>query len=241
MGQAESTFWNLNLVLVAALLVAACQPGAAGRPAALASAVAAPAAAPTPSPEIPAPRYSDALTGLFNKPASSVPLDVAVNYYAPHPSSGGAARAVLTMALVPGANYGRLRQYHQQAVEAATTPNARALAQDDLQTQPVLQKAVEIVKERYPWLELMDDVATAQERNVSLTLVMDIRSRLGSQAGAPTSVEIEVVVFDERRQPVSRILATGQSSPGSPGDYGFQRAAGAALEELADKSKAYFN
>jgi len=232
---------NLALALAGALVVAACQPGGAGRPAAPAPGAAAPpAVAPAQTPDISAPRYSDALAGLYNQPASSVPTDVPVNYYAPHPA-GGAARAVLTMALVPGANYGRLRQYHQEAVQAAATPTARALAQDDLQIQPLLQKAVEIVKERYPWLELMDDIATAQERNVSLTLVMDIRSQLGRQAGPPTSVEIEVVVFDERRQPVSRVLARGQASPGSPGDYGFQRAAGAALDELAGKSKAYFN
>ena len=57
------------------------------------------------------PHYSDALSGLYRQPASTVPANVPVNYYAPGPRSGG-ARAVLTMALVPGANYAKLRAYH---------------------------------------------------------------------------------------------------------------------------------
>src|SRR6185437_14779150 len=95
---------------------------------------------------------------------------------------------------------------------------------EDLQIQPILLRAVDILKQRYPWLELMDDIATAQERNVSLTLVMDIRSRLGAKAGDPTTVEVEVIVFNDK--PISRVETSGSAIAGGGGIYGFRGAAG---------------
>ena len=202
---------------------------------------------PPPRPTLPdissvAPHYSDALSGLYRAPASSVPADVPVNYYAPT-AARSAPRAVLSMALVPGANYGRLRAYHAQVGKdaVAARPGQGDAIAEDLQIQPVLLRAVDIVKQRYPWLELMDDVATAQERNVSLTLVMDIRSRLGAKAGDPTAVQIEVIVFDEKRQPVSRIETSGSAVAGGGGLYGFREAAGQALDALEAKSRTLFN
>ena len=225
--------------LSAALLVTACQDSSSFN-----NYRSAPIAAPAPSlPAIAstAPRYSDALSGLYRQPASSVPADVPVDYYAPGARS--ASRAVLTMALVPGANYGRLRAYHAQVGKdaAAAVPGQGDGIAEDLQIQPILLRAVDIVKQRYPWLELMDDVATAQERNVSLTLVMDIRSRLGAKAGDPTTVDVEVVVFNDKRQPISRVVTNGSATAGGGGLYGFREAAGQALDALETKSKALFN
>jgi hypothetical protein len=70
--------------------------------------------------------------------------------------------------LVPG---GKLRAYHAQVGKdaAAAVPGQGDGIAEDIQIQPILLRAVDIVKQRYPWLELMDDIATAQERNVSLT------------------------------------------------------------------------
>jgi hypothetical protein len=223
--------------LSAALLVTACQDSSSFN-----NYRSAPAVAPAPSlPAInsAAPRYSDALSGLYRQPASAVPAEVPVDYYAPGARNG--ARAVLTMALVPGANYGRLRAYHAQVSQDAAAAGQGGAIAEDLQIQPVLLRAVDIVKQRYPWLELMDDVATAQERNVSLTLVMDIRSRLGAKAGDPTTVEVEVVVFNDKRQPISRIVTSGSASAGGGGVYGFREASGQALDALDAKSKALFN
>jgi hypothetical protein len=181
------------------------------------------------------PRYTDALAGLYAASASTVPLDVPVNYYAPGGGSGKAGRAVLTMALVPGPNYEKLRAYLAQAGKDA------ASASDDLQVQPVLTQAIEIVKERYPWIELTDDLATAQKRDVSLTLVLDIRSRLGRAAGDPTAVQIEVIAFNDQHKPVSRVVTEGKAGVGSASGYGFQAAAKQALDGLNAKSAAVFN
>ena len=227
------------LALGAALLVTACEGGGFNN---YQSTPVAPRAPSLPAINSAAPHYSDALSGLYRQPASSVPADIAVNYYAPGARSG-TTRAVLTMALVPGANYPKLRAYHAQVGKdavAAIEGQGGGIA-DDLQTQPILLRAVDIVKQRYPWLELMDDIATAQERNVSLTLVMDIRSKLGAKASDPTTVEIEVIVFNEKRQPVSRIETTGTATAGAGGIYGFRAAAGQALDALDAKSKALFN
>ena len=223
------------LAFAGTLLLAACNQPVSSPSGGAFSAPSNVSAAPSlPAISAPAPRYADALSGLYTMPATAVPLDVAVNYYAPSARSG--SRAVLTMALVPGANYGRLRAYHAQAARDSGGAGA-----DDLQTQPVLARAVDILKERYPWLELMDDVATAQERNVSLTVVLDIRSVLAEKPGDPTTVQIEVVVFNEKRQPVSRIVTAGSAATGGVNAYGFQTAAGQALDGLAAKSKTYFN
>jgi hypothetical protein len=46
---------------------------------------------------------------------------------------------------------------------------------------------------------------TVNERNVSLTLVIDIRSRLGTKANGPTIVAVEIIVFNDKQQPVSRV------------------------------------
>jgi hypothetical protein len=231
---------QVALALSAALFVAACQDGGGFNN--YQAAPVTPRAPSLPAVDSTPPHYSDALSGLYRAPAASVPADVPVNYYAPGARSG-ATRAVLTMALVPGTNYAKLRAYHAQVAKdaVAAIPGQGGGIAQDLQIQPVLLRAVDIVKQRYPWLELMDDVATAQERNVSLTLVMDIRSKLGAKAGDPTTVEIEVIVFNEKRQPVSRTVTTGTATAGGGGIYGFSIAADQALDALDAKSKALFN
>jgi hypothetical protein len=239
LGVSDLRKYQIALALSAALLVTACDSsgGFNNYP----SAPVAPRAPSLPAISSAAPHYSDALSGLYRQPASAVPIDVPVNYYAPGARSG--SRAVLTMALVPGANYARLRAYHAQVGKdaIAAAPGQGGGIAEDLQTQPILLRAVDIVKQRYPWLELMDDIATAQERNVSLTLVMDIRSRFGAKAGDPTNVEIEVIVFDDKRQPISRVETTGTATAGAGGLYGFREAAGDALDALEAKSKVLFN
>jgi hypothetical protein len=186
------------------------------------------------------PSYSDPLAGIYSSPASWVPKDAQVDYYAPR--TGKRPRAVLTMALVPGANYGQLRRYH-----AAALQNARALgsgasaAGGDLQIEPVLKAAVEILKERYPWLELMESIADAKERKVSLTLVFDIRSELGRKRGEETLVQFDIIVFDELSKPISRLTVEGRATIGSSNGYAFQEAAEEALDELEFTAKTYLN
>lgn len=229
-------------VAIALLLAACAQPGGPGT-----------AQKPVPRPPdtagLPAtatklPHYTDALKGLYPLAAAKVPADVPVNYYAPGGGTGRPGRAVLTMALVPGPNYARMRDYLAQAAKDAATVPASANAgavQADLNPQPVLTRAVEIVKERYPWLELTDDVATARARDASLTLVLDIRSRLGRPGGDPTAVQIELIAFDDSHKPVSRLLTEGRVNAGGANGYNFQAAAKQALDALESKSASELN
>ena len=185
----------------------------------------APAPAPAPAkPPTPAPVYSDPLAGLYNIPASSVSADARVDYYTPvQPVRAGApGRAVLTMAIVTGANFSR----------AAAYAEARGL-----DPQPLIDGAVAILKERYPWVELMDDVATAERRNVSLTLVLDIRTEIGADKGA--TVALDVIVFDEARKPVSRIRADGSGDGGTGEAY--RIASERALAVLEKKAGVLLN
>lgn len=188
-----------------------------------------------------APAYSDPLTGIYSSPAAWVPKDAQVDYYTPRP--GKRPRAVLTMALVPGANYGQLRRYHAAALQSAgaNLGSGAAGATDDLRIEPVLKAAVEILKERYPWLELMDSVADAKERKVSLTLVFDIRSVLGRKRGEETLTQFDVIVFDEQSKPISRLTVEGRATIDESNGYAFQEAAEEALDELQYAAKAYLN
>lgn len=163
--------------------------------------------------------------GLFNRPAASVPSDVPVNYYTPGSTRGKGARAVLTMAVVPGANFDMLQSYFEANAKSSLFGSSSAA---DLDTGKSVRRVVEVLKDRYPWIELMDDVATAQQRNVSLTLVVDIRAILASTNVA----QIDVIVFDEDRKPFSRIGVEGRGST-------FQAALGEALSQLTDKGKTY--
>lgn len=190
------------------------------------------------------PHYSDALAGLYPLPASSVPVDKPINYYAPGGGTGKPGRAVMTMALVPGANYQKMRDYFAQAnTDAnASVPGSAGTIRYDLQTDDVLSKAVAIIKQHYPWIELTSDIVTANKRNESLTLVLDIRSRLGRPGGDPTAVQIELIAFDAQRKPYTHFIVEGKTPAGAGADgYGFRRASGQALEAFATKSKTYFN
>jgi hypothetical protein len=199
----------------------------------------------TPLPQVATklPRYSDALAGLYPIPASSVPLDKPINYYAPGGGSGKPGRAVLTMALVPGANYQKMRDYFAQAYKdaKASVPGSAGTIQYNLRTDEVLSKAIEIVKQHYPWIQLTSDVATANKRNDSLTLVLDIRSRLGRVGGDPTAVQIELIAFDAQHKPITRFIGEGKIAAGGPDGYGFSKAANQALNALDTKSKTLFN
>jgi hypothetical protein len=186
------------------------------------------------------PSYSDPLAGIYGSPATWVPKDAQVDYYAPR--TGKRPRAVLTMALVPGANYSQLRRYHAAALQnAKSLGSGAAAAAQDLKIEPVLNAAVEILKERYPWLELMESVADAKERKVSLTLVFDIRSVLGRKRGEQTLAQFDIIVFDEQSKPVSRLTVEGRATIDSSNGYAFQAAAEEALDELQSTAKAYLN
>lgn len=180
------------------------------------------------------PRYADPLAGLYPAPASGVPRDVPLKYYAPGGGSGNPGRNVLTMAVVPGANFHKVREY---MAAVAQQSGDRAMY---LQLQPVLARAVQIIKARYPWLEVTNDLASAEQRNVSLTLVLDIRSRIGTSGAGPTGVQIDVVAFDDRHKPVARFIAEGHGDAKSDA-FGFPAAAKQALDALTAASKQYFN
>ena len=227
---------NAAIVLAAAGFVAACQAGGGGgqtsnRPQAQQLAVV---------PPTKMPRYGDALSGLYPIPAGGLPSDIPINYYAVGGGTGKPGRPVLTMALVPGANYAKLRDYLAQAdKDIARAPPG--WGPSDLRLQPVLKQAVDIVRERYPWIELTDDLATAQKRDVSLTLVLDIRARLATKGADATVVRIELVAFNDQHKPIAHFVSEGGAKAGGPEGYNFSTAAQQALAGFAQKASRYFD
>jgi hypothetical protein len=226
-------YWGMVAAAAALLLVGCDQSGFGSFSSSQPSRMALPA---TPTKM---PRYGDALAGLYGAPAGSVPKDVAINYYAPGGGSGKPGRTVLTMALVPGANYAKLHDYLGRAGNDLLSV-APSGAQDDLALEPVLTKATDIIKEHYPWMVLSGDLATAQRRNASLTLVLDIRGRLAAKNGDQTAVQIEVIAFNDQHKPVARFVSQGTAYPSASG-YDFALAAKNALADLTGKANAYFN
>lgn len=226
------------MAAAAALLLAGCQPGDfSGFSSRQAQST------PLPTTATKMPRYSDALAGLYAAPSSKLPRDVPIDYYAPGGASGKPGRAVLTMALVPGANYTKTRDYLAQASSdiAKSAPSSGGTAQSDLQLKPVMKQAVDIVKQRYPWIELTDDLAAAQKHNTSLTLVLDIRTRLASKSGGTTAVQIEVIAFNDQHKPIAHFVSEGRANAGGENGYNFKAAADQALSTLQQKSTSYFN
>ncbi len=182
-----------------------------------------------------APAYRDALSGLYPTPASVIPNDIPVNY---RRESGGAMPDRAAMALVPGGNFGRLRAYHDSLTKGSL-PGLGAGVTQDLDIQPVLRRAIEILKAQYPNLELMDDIATAQQHDAPLTLVLDIRSYLGHGLGdsAMTRVAVDVVVFDRFAKPIAHIAVEGRAAVTLLNGYAFQDAAADALRQFEPQAK----
>lgn len=144
--------------------------------------------------------YQDPLAKLTNVPAASVPLDVPVRVEQP-------------VALVPSENSAATIQATQEWME--THPLTQALvptqiwAEGDPQT--MLNAVVAVLRRHYPKLVLVEDLATARQRGMRTTLVLDIQVHHLVTAFDTNSVTILLIAMDATQRPVSRLVARGTS------------------------------
>ncbi len=150
------------------------------------------------SPE--APKYTDSLAELHNMPGTSAPLDVPV-------------RAGPTVAIVFGSNIERVMQQKTDGDKILKSfgplTNTSQLADTD--PQPLISGAVSVIKLKYPQLVAVDDVATAAQRRMATTVVLDFLAIFRGGSGTRTTAKLVCVVLDARQMPVSRIESSGDT------------------------------
>lgn len=147
------------------------------------------------------PAYSDPAAGLADVPGGDAPLDKAVHVEAP-------------VALVASAGSKRLLRSAQPPVTAAagTAPGVRVAAAAEADPQYFVATAMNVLKNRYPDLTLVDDLPAAREAKVKTTLVLDLRSYRPTASSETNHADITLVVMDATQKPLSRILAQGTSN-----------------------------
>ncbi|MDP2334433.1 MAG: hypothetical protein Q8M19_27460 [Reyranella sp.] len=175
-----------------------------------------------------APKYEDALSGLHNLPGMAAPPDAPFRAGAP-------------VALVFGSNIERVLKQQTDADKIVKSfgplTNTRQLADQD--PQYVITQAVGVLKQRYPQIEGIDDLATAARRKFASAIVLDFTVRLGASTGHQTVVALVAIAFDARQQPVSRLDASGSATLGYPAWTAKQKEASdiavAAFREKVDR------
>lgn len=240
-----------------ALAAAACTPEGQGP---IASVAAVPPGDPSG-----APNYVDPLRGLYNRPASSVPQDVAVRnapaygleLLVTRPEVAERSSAFYHQpgrslswigAVVPGANYETLQNYFDARIK--TSPSSSS----DLDIKKTIKRVVDAIgscqKNHYRCsiesddiaFDVVDDMATAEKEGRRLTMVVDIRAMLGGAMGSDVA-QVDVIVFVSRRNAdpyndhyvYPPVLRIVVEGHGS----GFQAALGEALRQFNEKAKLY--
>jgi hypothetical protein len=153
----------------------------------------------------PPPQYQDALTGLHNLPGAAAPLDVPVT-------------AGPTVALVVGANIEKVLQQKADGDKILKSfgPLTNTMQVADSDPQYIITGAISILRQRYPQLQPVDDLATAAQRKFATTIVLDFTLRPGSMSGKQTTANLVAIAFDARQQPLSRIETSGTTTIGYP-------------------------
>jgi hypothetical protein len=86
----------------------------------------------------------------------------------------------------------------------------------DSDPQYIITGAISILRQRYPQLQPVDDLATAAQRKFATTIVLDFTLRPGSMSGKQTTANLVAIAFDARQQPLSRIETSGTTTIGYP-------------------------
>jgi hypothetical protein len=178
----------------------------------------------------PPPQYSDPLAELHNLPGSSAPLDTP-------------AKAGPTIAIVFGSNIEKLLQYSDAAAKGLMSmPIVNRAALKDGDAQYLVTGAVQTIKQRYPSVESVDDLATAARRKFSTSIVVDIVQILGAMTGQKTTAHVTAIFFDAQQSPISRLESSGTTTVGYPAVTSrFREASDIALADFGSKVNRYWS
>jgi hypothetical protein len=146
------------------------------------------------------PTYQDPLAKLTNLPAASVPLDAPVRVEPP-------------VALVPSENAATTVEAAKEVDQSLWLSKAMVPTQIWAEGDPqyLVDAAVAVLRRRHPQLVLVDDLATAKQRGMHTTFVLDIQVHHLVTAFDTNSVDITLIVMDANQRPVSRFVGHGTS------------------------------
>ena len=119
-------------------------------------------------------------------------------------------------------------------INAFLIPNK--MAEKDITPDLLVARVIALLKARQPDLELVDDLNAVRARGKKSAAVVDVRGVLGQRSGDRNLIDLAVVFFDERLQPISRVTGQGVSVIPYPAfDPGVTQAATQALQQLDGK------
>lgn len=174
-----------------------------------------------------APEYKGPVADLAATREGAAPADA--------PVKAGAVQAVTL-----GSNAEAFLKYNDEGRKYAASVGAGQKLLDEADPQHLVDGAINVLRRIYPKIVAVDSLAAARARKADTTFVVDIRNKAGIWPGDQTTVDIDIVAFDARMKPVSRIVGHGavQIKPYVVPEIGLANRE--ALSNIDAKARQYF-
>lgn len=143
-----------------------------------------------------APTYQDPLSDLTSARASQAPENAPVH-------------AGPTQAVTFGSNVERFIKYHDDGIKFAASMGAGEKILKDGSPQYLIDGGVAILRQRYPAIRPVNDLASAQREHIATTFVLDIQTKAGMFPGDRTTADLILIAVDAQQKPISRIQSQG--------------------------------
>ncbi|CAN5922502.1 hypothetical protein BH11PSE3_BH11PSE3_28530 [soil metagenome] len=143
------------------------------------------------------PAYQDPLADLTSVKGAAVPENAPV-------------QAGPTQAMTFGSNVERYIKFHDDGIKFAASMGAGPKVLKDSSPQYLIDGGTSILRQRYPAIRPVDDLATAQRERIATTFVLDIKTTFGTVPGTKNTCEITLIAFNAQQQPISRIVSRGE-------------------------------
>ncbi|MFO1166757.1 MAG: hypothetical protein U1E19_01370 [Rhodoblastus sp.] len=174
-----------------------------------------------------APEYKGPVADLSASREDIAPMDA--------PVKAGAIQAVTL-----GSNVEAFLKYNDEGRKFAASVGAGQKLLDEADPQHLVDGSINVLRRIYPKIVAVDSLAAARAKKADTTFVVDIRNKAGIWPGDQTTVDIDIVAFDARMKPVSRIVGHGaiQIKPYVVPEIGLANRE--ALSNLDAKARQYF-
>ena len=143
-----------------------------------------------------APVYQDPLLGLSPVKGETVPPDVPI-------------KAGKSVAWTFGANVEKYVDYSDKGEKFAASMGAGQKLLKEGDPQNLVNGGVALLRQHYPQIKPVQDLATAARQHVDTTFVLDIRVVAGIWPGDETTADLLLIAFDGQQKPVSRVSGHG--------------------------------
>ena len=168
-----------------------------------------------------APEYKGPVADLSVSGDVAAPMDA--------PVKAGAVQAVTL-----GSNVEAFLKYNDEGRKYAASVGAGQKLLDEADPQHLVDGSINVLRRIYPKIVAVDSL------EADTTFVVDIRNKAGIWPGDQTTIDIDIVAFDARMKPVSRIVGHGaiQIKPYVVPEIGLANRE--ALSNLDAKARQYF-